>query len=129
VHSFWAIYVYSAIPVPTDENGMKVDVLEKLMGEHFGGKEFVGTAHRPFRCMIYTVPTFHNPRGSCLAPGKPNSSSELGHNHLFAVERCEKMVQLARKYDALVFCDDVYNMLHYGGQKAAPPRLLTYDRP
>ncbi|ELT99789.1 hypothetical protein CAPTEDRAFT_183609 [Capitella teleta] len=102
----------NVVPVPTDENGMKVDALEKLLEERFGGKDFEGSTHRPFQCMIYTVPTFHNPTGATLAP-----------------ERCEKLVQLARKYESLVFCDDVYNMLHYAGKKAAPARLITYDRP
>lgn len=44
-------------------------------------------------------------------------------------DRCRKLIQIARQYEALIFCDDVYNMLHYEGKECAPPRLLTYDNP
>ena len=44
-------------------------------------------------------------------------------------ERSKAIVGLARKYNALVFCDDVYNLLHFDGEGHAPPRMLTYDDP
>ena len=40
-------------------------------------------------------------------------------------ERCRKLVRLARKYDVLLFTEDVYNLLCYEGK--CPPRLLFYD--
>ncbi|ELU10781.1 hypothetical protein CAPTEDRAFT_200215 [Capitella teleta] len=109
---FKDVFQFNLIGVPTDKDGMQVDILEEQLEEHFGSKNFTGTSHRPFQCMIYTMPTFHNPTGTCLSHA-----------------RCAKVIQLARKFEALVFCDDVYNMLHYNGQATAPPRLLTFDKP
>ena len=45
------------------------------------------------------------------------------------LEKCRAIVQLARKYDALIFSDDVYNLLHFDADSHAPPRLFTYDNP
>lgn len=39
---------------------------------------------------------------------------------------CRGIVELSRKYDFLVLCDDVYNILHYGN-KPLHSRLLSYD--
>lgn len=52
--------------------------------------------------------TFSNPKGFSCSP-----------------ERCRKLVRLARKYDVLLFTEDVYNLLCYEG--ICPPRLLFYD--
>ncbi len=45
----------------------------------------------------------------------------------FVSERCKKVLETARKYNILVFCDDVYNLLHYRPGRA-PKRLIAYDR-
>lgn len=36
------------------------------------------------------------------------------------------MIALARKYDILIACDDVYNLITFGGEKP-PKRLFAYD--
>ena len=43
-----------------------------------------------------------------------------------AIDRCREVIKLARKYNLLVLCDDVYNLLHFP-DKAAPKRLYAYD--
>ena len=62
--------------------------------------------------MFYTIPTFHNPTGVVLSEDKS-----------------KRLIQMARKYDMIIVCDDVYNMLHYGKDSKAPKRLFAYDDP
>ncbi|XP_056004712.1 uncharacterized protein LOC125657963 isoform X2 [Ostrea edulis] len=99
-------YCYPVIPVPIDEYGIDVDALEKLL------QETPAPAHvkSPFRRMLYIMTVYHNPRGVCLPP-----------------EKCRRLVSLARQYDMLMFCDDVYNLLTYTDNGVPPPRLLSYD--
>ncbi|CAD7952562.1 unnamed protein product [Amoebophrya sp. A25] len=65
-----------------------------------------------YRAMVYCIPSFHNPTGTVMSHAKR-----------------VKLVELARKWDLLVFCDDVYELL--GSSNATnifpPPRLLAYD--
>ncbi|KAK2188470.1 hypothetical protein NP493_131g02014 [Ridgeia piscesae] len=43
-------------------------------------------------------------------------------------ERSRQLIELARKFNVLLFADDVYNLLHYDDTCShAPPRLLAYD--
>ncbi|XP_017136695.1 uncharacterized protein YER152C [Drosophila miranda] len=91
------------VPVKLNDDGVDLqDLGEKVAKHKFSSqsKEFWG--------MYYTIPTYHNPTGI-----------------LFSPEVCRGIVQLARKYDFIVVCDDVYNILHYGERPEA--RLLSYD--
>ncbi len=45
---------------------------------------------------------------------------------ILSIDRCREVIKLARKYNLLVLCDDVYNLLHFP-DKTAPQRLFTYD--
>ncbi len=71
--------------VPVDENGMRVDVLEQLLGRY-----------RPK--LIYTIPTYQNPTGAVM---------DLG--------RRKRLVGLAAKNNAVVLEDDAYGELSYEG--------------
>lgn len=92
------------VPIKLNDDGVDLKDLEEKVGDrHFKSesKEFWG--------IYYTIPTYHNPTGILFSPGV-----------------CRGIVQLARKYDFLVVCDDVYNILHYG-EKPLHDRLLSYD--
>ncbi len=73
------------IGVPVDEEGLRVDILEKLISSR--SPRF-----------IYTIPDFHNPTGVTLSP-----------------ERRRGLLQLARRYGILVLEDGVCSELRYQG--------------
>ncbi|XP_061389422.1 uncharacterized protein LOC133324601 [Musca vetustissima] len=92
------------VPLKLNENG--VDLVE--LETHVKEKQFKSNK-KEFWAMYYTIPTYHNPTGI-----------------RFSSEVCQGLVQLARKYDFLITCDDVYNILNYKGV-CAPKRLFAYD--
>lgn len=76
-----------------------------------------------FRHVIYVVPTFANPSSVTMS-----------------ISRREELVRCARDFDALLICDDVYDMLQWSAKvnidgkeqitmdKAQLPRLTDIDR-
>ena len=60
-----------------------------------------------FWAMIYLIPVYHNPTGRCLSSGA-----------------CQRILELAKRLDILVVCDDVYNLLHY--EDSPPPTRLLH---
>ncbi|KAI0200225.1 pyridoxal phosphate-dependent transferase [Astrocystis sublimbata] len=62
-----------------------------------------------YRHVVYCVPAFANPSGRTMT-----------------LERRKALLGLARRYDALVICDDVYDMLQW--QVEAPPSKSTSER-
>jgi len=88
---FGALQVFRAararlVGVPTDEHGMRTDVLETLL-----------TRFRPK--LIYTLPTFQNPSGTVLPP-----------------ERRQHLLALARRFQVPILEDDPYSELRYEGE-------------
>lgn len=74
------------------------------------------TRDRPrklFRYVIYLVPTFSNPSGSTMT-----TDARL------------RLLELARKHDVLIICDDVYDALVFPQTNISelPPRIVTLDR-
>lgn len=63
-----------------------------------------------YRYVLYMVPTFSNPGGETIG-----------------VEQRKKLLEIARKYDVLLLCDDVYEWLDYSNVPR-PPTLVTLDR-
>ncbi len=57
------------ISVPTDDNGIDVDSFEKTVAERHKTSTYKPTDTKPYWAMLYLIPTYHNPRGSCLPKG------------------------------------------------------------
>jgi 2-aminoadipate transaminase len=76
------------IPVDSDEDGMKVNELEKMLIE----------GHRPK--IVYTVPTYQNPTGITLS-----------------LERRKRLIELADKYNFYIIEDNPYGELSYDGEQ------------
>ncbi|XP_075159959.1 uncharacterized protein LOC142233062 [Haematobia irritans] len=98
------LHTLTIIPIKLKHDGTDLEDLEKHLKEH----EFKSTK-KEFWGMYYTIPTYHNPTGI-----------------LFSPDTCKGLVKLARKYDILIACDDVYNILYYNNSKV-PKRLFAYD--
>jgi GntR family transcriptional regulator/MocR family aminotransferase len=83
------------IGIPVDEDGMQVDLLEDLIRQH-----------NPR--LIYTIPNFHNPTGTCLS----------GH-------RRRRLIALADQYQIPIIEDDYVGDLRYEGR--TQPALKALD--
>ncbi|KAH7044588.1 pyridoxal phosphate-dependent transferase [Macrophomina phaseolina] len=116
--------------VPEDDDGIDVAFLRREITKSEEKAREGGHAKptlkpaRPwrkiYRHLIYVVPSFANP-SSVTMP----------------LERRKELVKLARDYDALIVCDDVYDFLHWpaasdsdpsGLNKAPLPRIVDIDR-
>lgn len=99
--------------VPTDEHGIIPEELERCLQANHTHKSHPITTRRPFWAMLYLIPAFQNPTGSIL-----------GH------DRYKKIISLARQYNVLVVCDDVYNLLYFSSGGVGPQnRLFAFDSP
>ncbi|KAK0714795.1 aminotransferase, class i/classii, partial [Lasiosphaeris hirsuta] len=110
--------------VPEDEEGVDVEFLERTLREceEKASKEEKPykhpTPHRKlYRHIIYLVPTCANPSGKTLP-----------------LARRTALVHLARRHNALVICDDVYDLLQWptdSSRSEIPPlpRLSDIDIP
>ncbi|KAJ9632971.1 Valine--pyruvate aminotransferase [Knufia peltigerae] len=116
--------------VPEDDEGIDLSYLERSLHQSDMLAEAMTNTHprlkapKPWRKIykhiIYAVPTFSNPSGRIMS---------LRHR--------QGLVRLARKYDALIVTDDVYDMLQWPsdpGAKPSPmdtallPRIVDIDR-
>ncbi|EEB09471.1 aminotransferase [Schizosaccharomyces japonicus yFS275] len=105
--------------VPENDEGLDLTFLEKcIQEEEQHAKKGSAPNEHPYkfdgyklyRYIIYVVPSFGNPSARVMS----------------LVCR-EQLVKLARKYDALVIADDVYDMLNWTNAEPLP-RLVTIDR-
>jgi GntR family transcriptional regulator/MocR family aminotransferase len=83
------------VGVPVDKHGMQVELVEPLLQQH-----------RPK--LIYTIPNFHNPTGTCMS----------------GVRR-RQLVALADQYDVPILEDDFAGDLRYDG--VAQPAIKALD--
>jgi len=83
------------VGVLIDENGMRVDELEKLLQQHHPK-------------LIYTIPNFHNPTGTCLSG-----------------QRRSLLITLADRYNIPILEDDFVGDFRYEGR--AQPALKALD--
>ncbi|KAH7163608.1 pyridoxal phosphate-dependent transferase [Dactylonectria estremocensis] len=101
---------------PEDEEGIDLELLEakirKLEDEEAKSPpaQDPGEHRKFYRHVIYVVPTCSNPSGKTMSVG-----------------RREGLVRLARKYDALVICDDVYDLLQWPLDSDASGAALRSD--
>ncbi|XP_065885849.1 uncharacterized protein [Dysidea avara] len=102
-------YNFNVISVPTDSEGIIPSSLEETITSH-NSKPATRqlTEAKPYRGMIYLIPTFHNPTGKCLSP-----------------DRYKEVIAIARRHNLLIVCDDVYNLLYFTDKP--PTRLYSYD--
>ncbi|KAI1740080.1 pyridoxal phosphate-dependent transferase [Xylaria scruposa] len=106
--------------VPEDEGGVDIAVLEweiraleeaqqrrRQYGDDYVGPRSykdAGPHRKIYRHVIYCVPAFSNPSGRTMT-----------------LARRKGLVELARRHDALVVCDDVYDMLQWRVESLHPP--------
>ena len=86
---------FRIVGIPMDNQGMQVEKLEKLLQQHHPK-------------LIYTIPNFHNPTGTCL-----NSA------------RRRQLIVLADRYNVPILEDDFVGDLRYEGR--AQPSLKALD--
>jgi GntR family transcriptional regulator / MocR family aminotransferase len=86
---------FQIVGIPMDNQGMQVEKLEKLLQQHHPK-------------LIYTIPNFHNPTGTCL-----NSA------------RRRQLIVLADRYNIPILEDDFVGDLRYDGR--AQPSLKALD--
>lgn len=120
--------------VPEDDEGINIEAMERGFLQYEPPvpvterpyKSNLAPDRKAYRHVVYVVPTSSNPSGSSMS-----------------VKRREQLVRLARKYDALLIADDVYDFLQWDvpradavlankqGSVALPPplpRLVDVDR-
>ncbi|TPX15076.1 uncharacterized protein E0L32_004906 [Thyridium curvatum] len=119
--------------IPEDEEGMRVDLLEEGLKEFENAKprdpvyKELSPDRKAYRHIIYVVPTCSNPSGKTMTPARRRA-----------------IVEVARSYDCLVICDDVYDFLTWPVLSPPPsstapaaslvpsppplPRLVDLDR-
>lgn len=86
---------FQIIGIPVDRQGMQVEKLEKLLQQHHPK-------------LIYTIPNFHNPTGTCLSSA-----------------RRRQLIVLAERYNVPILEDDFVGDLRYEGH--AQPSLKALD--
>lgn len=104
--------------VPETDGGVDLDFLEREMLRVVSeGLENADTTkpadptRRIYEQLIYVVPTFSNPSGRTIP---------LAQRH--------RLVALARRFDALIISDDIYDHLPCSPDAAPLPRLVDIDR-
>lgn len=82
------------VGVPIDEQGMRVDELERLIEQHLSTPEAQQYAHddraptlkrHQYRAFLYTIPTYHNPTGVTLSDSRRRVLVDLAVRHNIAV--------------------------------------------
>jgi len=90
-------YQASYLAVPSDDQGMKMDELEKVL-----------VNNNPK--LIYSIPTFQNPTGITMT-----------------LERRKQLIELANKYDVIIIEDDPYGYLRYSGEPVPSLKALDTE--
>ncbi|MBQ2932688.1 MAG: PLP-dependent aminotransferase family protein [Clostridia bacterium] len=83
--------------VPMEDDGIDTDALENLLKEHSNIK------------LLYTISTFQNPSGITSS-----------------LEKRKKLLELAEKYDFLIYEDNPYGELRFSGEEV--PTIKSLDK-
>lgn len=83
--------------VPVEDDGLSTEKLEELLKEHKNIK------------ILYTISTFQNPSGITMS-----------------LEKRKKVLELAEKYDIIVFEDNPYGELRFSGEDV--PTIKSLDK-
>lgn len=86
------------VGVEMDEDGMKMDQLEKAVSEN------------PNTKFIYTIPNFQNPTGRTMS-----------------AERREQMIEIANKHDIMIMEDDPYGAIRFAGDDIEPVKFYDNE--
>jgi len=89
------------IGIPLDDEGMRIDILEKRLKRIYGAGGSVK--------FIYTIPTGHNPAGTVMS-----------------LERRKYLLELADRYDFYIVEDDPYGFITF--TENIPPRIKALDK-
>jgi len=93
--SVFSSYQADVVQVECDEDGMRVEALERLLAD-------LRSEGRRLK-FIYSVPSFQNPAGVTMS-----------------LQRRHQLVELARAEELLVVEDSPYGLLRYGGEPMPP---------
>jgi DNA-binding transcriptional MocR family regulator len=96
------------VGISSDDQGLDVEKLQEFLSRDQVSDSKL--SKKKFKYLLYLVPTFSNPTGSTLS-----------------LERRLKLLELARQYDILVVCDDVYHFLYFEDQ-LPPARMVSLSR-
>lgn len=88
--------------IPMDENGMRMDLLEKEV------KSLKAKGIRPK--FIYTIPNFQNPAG-----------------YTMSLDRRKRLIEISNEYGIPIIEDNPYGELRYRGEKIPSVRSLDKD--
>lgn len=101
------------IGIPDTSTGLDLDYLQQFLETHLSAVEEGSNNNNDddyYAAVLYCVPTHANPTSSILSPSKR-----------------QRLVDLAKKYNVLVICDDVYDLLTFDDEELIPRRLVAYD--
>ncbi|MGI5839434.1 MAG: PLP-dependent aminotransferase family protein [bacterium] len=87
------------LPVPIDENGVIPEMVEKVLAE----KKAAGIQVK----FMYILPNYQNPAGVSLS-----------------LERRKALIEIAKKYNVVIFEDDAYIEFRYEGEELPTMRSL-----
>ncbi|VVT56272.1 uncharacterized protein SAPINGB_P004926 [Magnusiomyces paraingens] len=103
---------YSKQPINNDNNNNNNNTCtQNLSPDSTTGDDSRPVPRKVYQFVIYLVPTFSNPTGCTMS----------------LPDRL-RLLALARKYDMLILCDDVYDLLPFDSSADIPPRIVTLDR-
>ncbi|KAI6187479.1 Aminotran-1-2 domain-containing protein [Aphelenchoides besseyi] len=98
---------YDYKPIRIEKDGIDVEDLENVWSRDL---KDANPSDENYSAVLYLMPQYHNPFGIVLS-----------------AEKSKRVVQLARKFNVLVICEDVYNFHYF--DDIIHKRLFLFDDP